>query len=69
VTHVRLTLINADPLLLGESIKFIESGVRPAVESQPGNPGMSLQANLRWPARRSVRGGLRQLRVAQPGSP
>ena len=43
--HVRLNLITADPLLLGDSIKFIESEVRPEVESQPGNLGMSLLVN------------------------
>jgi hypothetical protein len=45
VLHVRLNLITADPLLLGESVRYIESQVRPAVESQPGNLGMSLLAN------------------------
>ncbi len=43
--HVRLNLITADPLRLGDSIKYIEDEVRPAVESQPGNLGISLQAN------------------------
>jgi heme-degrading monooxygenase HmoA len=45
VLQVRLNLITADPLRLGDSIKYIEAEVRPAVESQPGNLGMSLQAN------------------------
>ena len=43
--HVRLNLITADPVRLGDSIKYIEAEVCPAVESQPGNLGMSLQAN------------------------
>ena len=43
--HVRFNLITADPLLLDESIKYIESEVRRAVESQPGNLGLSLLAS------------------------
>jgi quinol monooxygenase YgiN len=38
-------LITADPLLLGDAVKFIEGEVRPEVESQPGNLGMALQMN------------------------
>jgi hypothetical protein len=34
-----------DPLLLGDSIRYIVSKVRPAVESQPGSLGMSLHMN------------------------
>jgi heme-degrading monooxygenase HmoA len=45
VLHVRLNLITADPLLLGECIKYIGSEVRPAVESQPGSLGVSLLAS------------------------
>jgi heme-degrading monooxygenase HmoA len=45
VLHVRLNLITADPLLLGESVKYIEGEVRPAVQRLPGNLGMSLLAN------------------------
>ncbi len=43
--HVRLNLITADPSLLGDSVKFIENEVRPAVEGQPGNLGLTLSAN------------------------
>ncbi len=43
--HVRLDLITGDPLLLGDSIRYIESEIRPAVESQPGSLGMSLHAD------------------------
>ncbi|HKB31309.1 MAG TPA: hypothetical protein VKD26_10785 [Streptosporangiaceae bacterium] len=43
--HVRLNLITADPLRLGDAIKYIEAEVRPAVEGQVGNLGMSLQVN------------------------
>ena len=43
--NVRFNLITADPLRLGDSVKFIESKVRPLVESQPGSLGTSLYAN------------------------
>jgi quinol monooxygenase YgiN len=43
--HVRLSLITADPLLLDDAIRYVEDEVRPLADSQPGNPGMSLQAN------------------------
>jgi hypothetical protein len=43
--HVRHNLMTADPALLGDSVKFMENEVRPAVESQPGNLGLSLQVN------------------------
>ena len=43
--HVRHNLITADPALLGDSVKFMENEVRPAVEGQPGNLGLSLQVN------------------------
>jgi len=45
VLHVRLNLITADPLVLGESIKYAEGEVRPVVESQPGSLGLSLLAS------------------------
>jgi heme-degrading monooxygenase HmoA len=45
VLHARLNLITADPVLLGESVRYIESEIRPAVERLPGNLGMSLLAN------------------------
>ncbi len=43
--HVRLNLITADPLRLSESVSYIEREVRPAVEGQRANLGMSLLAN------------------------
>jgi heme-degrading monooxygenase HmoA len=43
--HVRLNLITADPIRLGDSVKFVENEVRPVVESQPGNLGMALKLN------------------------
>jgi hypothetical protein len=45
VLHVRHNLITADPVLLGDSVKFIENEVRPVVEDQPGSLGISLQLN------------------------
>lgn len=43
--QARFNLITADPLLLGDSVKFIEAEVRPVVESLPGSLGMSLYTN------------------------
>jgi heme-degrading monooxygenase HmoA len=43
--HVRLNLITADPIRLGDSVKFVENEVRPMVESQPGNLGMAMKLN------------------------
>ncbi|HUK69296.1 MAG TPA: antibiotic biosynthesis monooxygenase [Streptosporangiaceae bacterium] len=43
--HARVDLITADPLVLGGCLKYIESEVRPAVESQPGSLGLSLLAS------------------------
>ena len=40
--HVRFNFLTADPLRLGDSVKFIESEVRPQVDSQPGSLGTSL---------------------------
>lgn len=40
--HVRFNFLTADPQRLGESIKFIESEVRPQVDSQPGSLGTAL---------------------------
>jgi len=40
--HVRYNFMTADPARLAESIKFIESEVRPQVESQPGSLGLAL---------------------------
>jgi hypothetical protein len=43
--QARFNLITADPLRLGESVKYIEAEVRPAVESMHGSLGMSLYTN------------------------
>jgi hypothetical protein len=43
--HLRFNLITADPLRLGDVVKFIEAEARPGVESQPGSLGMSLYTN------------------------
>lgn len=43
--HVRLNLITADPIRLGDSVKFVENEVRPVVERLPGNLGMALKLN------------------------
>jgi quinol monooxygenase YgiN len=40
--HVRFNFMTADPARLADSIKFIESEVRPQVESQPGSLGLAL---------------------------
>lgn len=40
--HVRFNFITADPARLADSIKFIESEVRPQVDGQPGSLGTAL---------------------------
>jgi heme-degrading monooxygenase HmoA len=45
VLHVRFNLITSDPKMLGDSVTFIQAEVRPRVEGQPGNLGMSLYTN------------------------
>jgi len=40
--HVRFNFMTADPARLAESVKFIESEVRPQVDSQPGSLGTAL---------------------------
>jgi heme-degrading monooxygenase HmoA len=45
VLHAQLDVIAADPALLGDSVKYIESELRPAAENQHGSLGMSLHAN------------------------
>jgi hypothetical protein len=45
VLQARWNLITADPLRLDDSVKFIETDVRPAVENELGNLGMSLYTN------------------------
>ena len=42
---MRLNMITADPQKLGDSIKFIETEVRPQVDSQPGSLGTALYTN------------------------
>jgi len=45
VEHAELNLITMDPARLNESVNYIETELRPVVESQPGNLGMSLHTN------------------------
>jgi quinol monooxygenase YgiN len=45
VEHAELNLITMDPSRLGESVSYIETRLRPVVESQPGNLGLSLHKN------------------------
>ncbi len=42
---MRFNLITADPRKLADSVKFIESEVRPQVDSQPGSLGTTLYTN------------------------
>jgi heme-degrading monooxygenase HmoA len=42
VEHAELNLITMDPARLGESVSYIETRLRPVIESQPGNLGVSL---------------------------
>jgi hypothetical protein len=43
--QLRLTLITADPLRLGEAVHYIEHEARTLVEEELGNVGMSLKVN------------------------
>jgi heme-degrading monooxygenase HmoA len=43
--HVHVAVITADPRVRGDLIGRVQSEVRPAVESQPGNLGMSLHTS------------------------
>ena len=43
--HARLDRLTADRSVLGRCIKYIQSEIRPAVESQPGSLGLSLLAS------------------------
>ena len=45
VEHAELNLFTMDPSRLGESVSYIETRLRPVVESQPGNLGLSLHKN------------------------
>jgi quinol monooxygenase YgiN len=66
VLHAEIDLITADPLRLGDSMKYIEDTVRPVVESQRGSLGMSLHADTElgiavletfWASRVALRSG------------
>ncbi len=43
--QARFNLITADPLRMGDLVKFVEAEVRPVVESAPGSLGLSFYAN------------------------
>jgi len=45
VEHAELSLITMDPARRIESVSYIEVELRPLVESEPGNLGMSLHTN------------------------
>jgi hypothetical protein len=45
VLQARVNLMTADPLRLGDAVKFIETEIRPLVESQHGSLGMALYVN------------------------
>lgn len=46
--HVRFNYITADPLRLGDSVRYIETEVRPQVDSQPGSLGTALYMSTDW---------------------
>jgi quinol monooxygenase YgiN len=46
VLHLRLNLITAEPPVLDECLRYIETEVRPAMEREPGSLGLSLL--VRW---------------------
>ncbi|MDT7649858.1 MAG: hypothetical protein QOI36_1264 [Pseudonocardiales bacterium] len=43
--HVQVSLLTADPVRLGEAIRYLEDKVRPLVEELPGSQGMSVSTN------------------------
>ena len=43
--HAALSLITTDPARLNESVNYIETELRPLVESERGNLGLSVYAN------------------------
>jgi quinol monooxygenase YgiN len=45
VLHIRLSRIAADPPALDDCVAYIESEVRPAVESRPGSLGIAVLAD------------------------
>jgi hypothetical protein len=45
VLQARLNLITADPLRMGDLVKFVEAEVHPVVESAPGSLGLSFYAD------------------------
>ena len=70
--YVRFNMFTAEPLRLGEVTKYIDTDIRPMIESQPGNLGMSLQVNPQlgvavtesfWVSRDAMRGSEK---IAEP---
>jgi hypothetical protein len=45
VQHVQVSLLTADPVRLGEAIRYLEDKARPLVEELPGSQGMSVSTN------------------------
>jgi hypothetical protein len=45
VQHVQVNLLTADPVRLGEAIRYLEDKARPLLEELPGNQGMSVSVN------------------------
>jgi heme-degrading monooxygenase HmoA len=45
VQHAQVNLLTADPVRLGEAIRYLEEKARPLLEELPGNQGMSVAAN------------------------
>jgi hypothetical protein len=45
VEHAELSLITMDPARRNESVSYTEIELRPLVETEPGNLGMSLHTN------------------------
>jgi predicted ester cyclase/heme-degrading monooxygenase HmoA len=43
--HVRMNMLAGDPGQLGEATRYLETTVRPTVESQSGNRGLAVLAN------------------------
>jgi hypothetical protein len=43
--HAQLTMIRANPRVLGHCIGYVRDELRPVLESQPGSLGLSLQAS------------------------
>jgi quinol monooxygenase YgiN len=45
VQHVQVNLLAADPVRLGDAIRFLEDKARPQLADLPGHQGMSVSAN------------------------